>query len=174
MTSEVQIGLLVAVATLLAGAVPALASWAASAQSLRHDRLLRLHEDRKAAYSRFLSAVDELSDALKLCIADPDSPDARDALERARSRLSGANTVVRLTAPPEVDIAAKGLMEAGASHDDDRTHYQRWRAEAKLAQRRFVAAARQDLGYGDMTDVDGPSPVATGSPRATQSLQEPG
>jgi hypothetical protein len=147
MAPEVQIGLIVAVATLLAGAIPAVVAYAANRETLRHERRMRLREERKAAYSRFLDGVAALNEGLREGV---DSP----AADAARRELRAANSVVMLTADPAVDRAAKEVMRAV-----------RDRELLKEARLLFLTAARGDLDYG---------PVSTGSPRATQSLHEPG
>jgi uncharacterized protein YigA (DUF484 family) len=155
MSSEVQVGLLVAVATLLAGAVPATVSWLANRETLRHDRLARLRDERKAAYSRFLDAVEELQRVLG---QDASHPAFAEALDAAREELGAANSVIRLTADPHVDQAARVAVE---TYSDSRAE---WRQALKESKVRFIIAARRDLGYD----------ASAGSPRATQSLHEPG
>ncbi len=156
MPPEVQIGLLVAVATLLAGAVPAIVGWAANRETLQHDRTARLRGERKAAYSRFLDAVEELQRVLS---QEPSRPGFTEVLDEALQELSAANTVIRLTADPAVDKMAKVVIETYADSIPS------WREQLKANKVLFINAARQDLGYGD---------VSAGRPRATQSLHEPG
>jgi hypothetical protein len=156
MSPEIQIGLLVAIATLLAGAVPAVVSWAANRETLQHDRTARLRDERKAAYSRFLDAVEELQRVLG---QEPSHPAFTEALAAALQELSAANTVIRLTADPAVDQAARVVVE---TYDDSISS---WRKQLKANKVLFINAARQDLGYGD---------VSAGRPRAAQSLHEPG
>lgn len=77
MSVEVQVGLIVAFATIGSGLVAALATLSGGKRSLSSEQAHLRRDERKAAYIGFLHATDELVSAIRQCERLSSNPSSR-------------------------------------------------------------------------------------------------
>jgi hypothetical protein len=165
---EVQVGLIVAVTTLLSAGVAALATLRSVTNSQRREEAQRRREERKEIYLGFLDATEEMIAAVEECErlrseaseGAPDDAALRDAkqhLWHTQQRLRRANTTLRLLGNQDADAAGYGVarllayrrpddVELPAQVTLEHGQYREWRRGLQKARYAFTEVARADLG----------------------------